>query len=170
MCMLFGCRFLFKFVPAFAQTCWFKTRVRKSPTTSASVTSMAAAGSAPMDVEGSSQEEVSTVQVHWTPNLGCNLRIDLNTGIPEYSNYLRSTSWVPRRALRTVGDGGEVIYAKRRSESSRRTHQCLASRSRLRTFRDIRAPGRCSVLPTWGEGCDGSSGRTVSISVPRQTL
>ena len=68
-----------------------------------------------MDVEGSSQEEVSTVQVHWTPNLGCNLRIDLNTGIPEYSNYLRSTSWVPRRALRTVGDGGEVIYAKRRS-------------------------------------------------------
>ena len=94
---------------------WFKTRVRKSPTTSTSVTSMAAAGSAPMDVEGSSQEEVSTVQVHWTPNLGCNLRIDLNTGIPEYSNYLRSTSWVPRRALRTVGDGGEVIYAKRRS-------------------------------------------------------
>ena len=37
-----------------------------------------------MDVEGSSQEEVSTVQVHWTPNLGCNLRIDLNTGVPEY--------------------------------------------------------------------------------------
>ena len=68
-----------------------------------------------MDVEGSSQEEVSTVQVHWTPNLGCNLRIDLNTGVPEYSNYLRSTSWVTRRALRTVGDGGEVIYAKQRS-------------------------------------------------------
>ena len=69
-----------------------------------------------MDVEGSSQEEVSTVQVHWTPNLGCNLRIDLNTGVPEYSNYLRSTSWVTRRALRTVGDGGEVMSHVRRYE------------------------------------------------------
>ena len=29
MCMLFGCRFLFKFVPAFAQISWFKTLVRK---------------------------------------------------------------------------------------------------------------------------------------------
>ena len=37
-----------------------------------------------MDVDSSSQEEASAVQVYWTPNLGCNLRVDLNTGVPEY--------------------------------------------------------------------------------------
>ena len=65
-----------------------------------------------MDVDSSSQEEASAVQVYWTPNLGCNLRVDLNTGVPEYHNYLKSASWITRRALRTVGDGGEVVYAK----------------------------------------------------------
>ena len=54
-----------------------------------------------MDVDSSSQEEVSAVQVYWTPNLGCNLRVDLNTGVPEYDNYLKSASWITRRALRT---------------------------------------------------------------------
>ena len=68
-----------------------------------------------MDVDSSSQEEASAVQVYWTPNLGCNLRVDLNTGVPEYHNYLKSASWITRRALRTVGDGGEVVYAKQRS-------------------------------------------------------
>ena len=68
-----------------------------------------------MDVDSSSQEEVSAVQVYWTPNLGCNLRVDLNTGVPEYDNYLKSASWITRRALRTVGDGGVVVYAKQRS-------------------------------------------------------
>ena len=68
-----------------------------------------------MDVDNSSQEEASAVQVYWTPNLGCNLRVDLNTGVPEYHNYLKSASWITRRALRTVGDGGEVVYAKQRS-------------------------------------------------------
>ena len=68
-----------------------------------------------MDVDSSSQEEVSAVQVYWTPNLGCNLRVDLNTGVPEYDNYLKSASWITRRALRAVGDGGVVVYAKQRS-------------------------------------------------------
>ena len=68
-----------------------------------------------MDVDSSSQEEASAVQVYWTPNLGCNLRVDLNTGVPEYYNYLKSASWITRRALRTVGDGGVVVYAKQRS-------------------------------------------------------
>ena len=63
-----------------------------------------------MDVDSSSQEEASAVQVYWTPNLGCNLRVDLNTGVPEYYNYLKSASWITRRALRTVGDGG-VVYS-----------------------------------------------------------
>ena len=43
-----------------------------------------------MDVDSSSQEEASAVQVYWTPNLGCNLRVDLNTGVPEYYNYLKT--------------------------------------------------------------------------------
>eukprot|EP00439_Symbiodinium_sp_Y106_P010123 s10289_g1.t1 len=72
---------------------------------------MAAAGSAPMDVDSSSQEEASRHVHMWTPNLGCNLRVDLNTGVPEYHNYLKSASWITRRALRTVGDGGEDVTA-----------------------------------------------------------
>ena len=68
-----------------------------------------------MDVDSSSQEEASAVQVYWTPNLGCNLRVDLNTGVPEYHNYLKSASWITRRTLRTVGDGGGVVYAKQPS-------------------------------------------------------
>ena len=66
-----------------------------------------------MDIDSSSQEEASAVQVYWTPNLGCNLRVDLNIGVPEYYNYLKSASWITRRALRTVGDGGVVVYAKK---------------------------------------------------------
>ena len=68
-----------------------------------------------MDVDSSSQKEASAVQVYWTPSLGCNLRVDLNNGVPEYHSYLQSASWITRRALRTVGDGGEVVYAKQRS-------------------------------------------------------
>ena len=57
-----------------------------------------------------SSESVPAVQVYWTPNLGCNIRIDLTTGVPEYGAYKEGASWVTRRVLRTVGDGGVVIY------------------------------------------------------------
>ena len=63
-----------------------------------------------MDTGSSSQEEAPALQVYWTPNLGCNIHVDLSTGVPEYSTYLKSASWEPRRKLRTVGDCGVVIY------------------------------------------------------------
>eukprot|EP00439_Symbiodinium_sp_Y106_P057202 s1091_g8.t1 len=57
-----------------------------------------------------SAESVPAVQVYWTPNLGCHIRVSLATGAPEYGAYMKSASWVTRHALRTVGDGGVVIY------------------------------------------------------------
>ena len=53
-----------------------------------------------------SSESVPAMQVYWTPNLGCHTRVALATGVPEYGAYVKSASWV----LRTVGDGGVVIY------------------------------------------------------------
>ena len=46
------------------------------------------------------------MQKYWTPNIGCNIRISLATGIPEYDEYVKSISWATRRGLRNcVGDG-----------------------------------------------------------------
>ncbi|CAE7543291.1 GIP, partial [Symbiodinium necroappetens] len=50
------------------------------------------------------------VQKYWTPNrpnMGCHIRVDLTTGVPEYKEYLESLSWVHRRGLRT---DGAVLY------------------------------------------------------------
>ena len=68
---------------------------------------MAAAGHSPAS---DSSESVPAVQVYWTPNLGCHSRVSLTTGVPENGAYVKSASWVTRRVLRTVGDGGVVIY------------------------------------------------------------
>eukprot|EP00439_Symbiodinium_sp_Y106_P039565 s2490_g4.t2 len=67
---------------------------------------MAAAGHSPAS---DSSESVPAVQVYWTPNLGCRIRVSPATGAPDGA-YMKSASWVTRRALRTVGDGGVVIY------------------------------------------------------------
>ena len=40
----------------------------------------------------------------WVPNLGARMPLDLATGLPDYSEYVRSGLWVQRRRLR-VGDG-----------------------------------------------------------------
>ena len=50
------------------------------------------------------------MQKYWTPNLGCNIRTDLSTGVPEYSEYLNSTSWVIRSGLRHCGGDNTVSY------------------------------------------------------------
>ena len=70
-------------------------------------------GPEPRSSRGSSSfEEVppGCVQKYWTPNLGCNIRIDLATGFPEYSEYLNSTSWVNRSGLRHCGGDGTMSY------------------------------------------------------------
>ena len=124
-----------------------------------------------MDVESSSQEEVSAVQVYWTPNLGCNLRVDLNTGVPEYHNYLRSASWVTRRALRTVGDGGEVIYAKQRSRVF--PENAPVASLKITPENVPRHPGHQEVaayFPYGEKAVTENPGGTVGLSVPRQAL
>ena len=42
--------------------------------------------------------------------MGCHIRVSLATGEPEYDIYKKSASWVACRALRTVGDDGQVAY------------------------------------------------------------
>ena len=70
-------------------------------------------GSEPRTAGGSSSfEEVppGAVQKYWTPNIGCNIRISLATGIPEYDEYVKSISWAIRRGLRNYGGDGKVGY------------------------------------------------------------
>ena len=50
------------------------------------------------------------VQKYWTPNLGCNIRVDLSTGVPEYKEYLDSISWVGRCGLRHCGGDNTIVY------------------------------------------------------------
>ena len=50
------------------------------------------------------------VQKYWTPNIGCNIRISLATGIPEYDEYVKSISWLNRSGLRHCGGDGTVAY------------------------------------------------------------
>ena len=58
---------------------------------------MVAAGHSPAS---DSSESVPAVQVYWTPSWGCHIRVSLATGAPEYGAYMKSASWVTRRALR----------------------------------------------------------------------
>ena len=60
------------------------------------------------------RDRAEVSKVFWTPNMGCHVRVDLATGAPEHNNcnYLKSRSWMPRHTLRTVGDGGVVIYSQ----------------------------------------------------------
>ena len=62
-------------------------------------------GSEPRTFRGSSSsEEVppGAIQKYWTPNIGCNIRISLATGIPEYAEYVQSISWANRRRLQSL--------------------------------------------------------------------
>ena len=70
-------------------------------------------GSEPRTFCGSSSsEEVppGAIQKYWTPNIGCNIRISLATGIPEYAEYVQSISRANRRRLRHCGGDGTVSY------------------------------------------------------------
>ena len=58
----------------------------------------------------SSSSDSAPLQVIWTPNMGCHIRVSLATGEPEYDTYKKSACWVTCRVLRTVGDDGQVAY------------------------------------------------------------
>ena len=74
-------------------------------------------GSEPRTAGGSSSfEEVppGAVQKYWTPNIGCNIRISLATGIPEYDEYVKSISWLPAvgSVIAEVTAGLVILAAK----------------------------------------------------------
>ena len=49
----------------------------------------------------------------WTPNLGARVPTDLNTGVPDYREYLQTGLWRQRRMLRSVSGTGAVTYQPR---------------------------------------------------------
>ena len=46
----------------------------------------------------------------WVPNLGARVPVDLTTGLPDYSEYVRSGLWVQRRRLRVCDGTGLAAY------------------------------------------------------------
>ncbi|CAE7209893.1 GIP [Symbiodinium sp. CCMP2456] len=68
---------------------------------------MAAAGYASAEGspqgEGSGQDFQGRTEMFRNPKIGCRVRADLRTGLPDFTDYLMSRSWADRRALRTVG-------------------------------------------------------------------
>ena len=46
----------------------------------------------------------------WVPNLGARAPVDLATGLPDYSEYVRSGLWVQRRRLRVCDGTGLTAY------------------------------------------------------------
>ena len=46
----------------------------------------------------------------WVPNLGARAPVDLTTGLPDYSEYVRSGLWVQRRRLRVCDGTGLTAY------------------------------------------------------------
>ena len=61
----------------------------------------------------SAQEEAPSpgaVQKYWTPNMGCNIRVDLSTGVSGYKEYLESISWAIRCGLRHCGGDNTISY------------------------------------------------------------
>ena len=46
----------------------------------------------------------------WVPNLGARVPVDLTTGLPDYSEYVRSGLWVQRRRLRVCDGAGLTAY------------------------------------------------------------
>ena len=58
----------------------------------------------------SSSFPVGTAVKFWVPNLGARSPVDLSTGLPDYSEYVRSGLWVQRRRLRVCVRTGLTAY------------------------------------------------------------
>ena len=58
----------------------------------------------------SSSFPVGTAVKFWVPNLGARVPVDLSTGLPDYSEYVRSGLWVQRRRLRVCDGTGLIAY------------------------------------------------------------
>ena len=58
----------------------------------------------------SSSFPAGTAVKFWVPNLGARAPVDLATGLPDYSEYVRSGLWVQRRRLRVCDGTGLTAY------------------------------------------------------------
>ena len=58
-----------------------------------------------LDIMASSSFPAGTAVKFWVPNLGARVPVDLTTGLPDYSEYVRSGLWVQRRRLRVCDEG-----------------------------------------------------------------
>ena len=58
----------------------------------------------------SSSFPTGTAVKFWVPNLGACVPVDLATGLPDYSEYVRSGLWVQRRRLRVCDGNGLTAY------------------------------------------------------------
>ena len=58
----------------------------------------------------SSSFPAGTAVKFWVPNLGARAPVDLTTGLPDYSEYVRSGLWVQRRRLRVCDGTGLTAY------------------------------------------------------------
>ena len=58
----------------------------------------------------SSSFPTRTAVKFWVPNLGARVPVDLTTGLPDYSEYVRSGLWAQRRRLRVCDGTGLTAY------------------------------------------------------------
>ena len=95
--VVIGVRSLFKLVPA---NC------------SAQTSSLSIAICSPLDlaIVASSSFPTGAAVKFWVPNLGARVPVNLTTGLPDYSEYVKSGMWVQRRRLRVCGGTGETAY------------------------------------------------------------
>ena len=63
-----------------------------------------------LDIMASSSFPMGAAVKFWVPNLGARVPVDLATGLPDYSEYVRSGLWVQRRRLRVCDGTGLTAY------------------------------------------------------------
>ena len=79
---------------------------------SAQTSSLSVAICSPLDLDimASSSFSSGVAVKFWVPNLGARVPVDLTTGLPDYTEYVKSGLWAQRRRLRVCGGTGETAY------------------------------------------------------------
>ena len=93
--------------------------------------------------------------------MGCNIRVDLSTGFPEYSNYLNYL-----KALQGATSDAPNSWRYRRGQpcyegERRRAAVCFGGFDQTEAYHYPRVSGTAgclSVLSTWRDGFDGNPG------------
>ena len=82
----------------------------------------------------SSSFPVGTAVKFWVPNLGARVPVDLSTGLPDYSEYVRSGLWVQRRRLRVCDGTGLTAYMPEGDRSWPSMLGCIVGKQGSRTL------------------------------------